>query len=408
MSAPGPLGGLCVVELASEWAAFAGKLLADLGAEVVLVEPPGGHYTRRFEPFLDDEPGLERSLWWWHYHTSKLGVVLDLGESGDVERFRRLAASADVFLTGESAAALAALGVDYDDLERLNPGVIMVSVTPFGRASARAQEAATDLTLLAEAGPVWSCGYDDHALPPVRGGGNQAIHTGGIWAANATLVAVLHRELSGEGQLIDVSLLAASNVTTEAATYEWLVAEQTVQRQTCRHASVYPTPSSLAPDIEGRPLHTGVPPRSAKEFQTLLDWLDELGLRAAFPQAVFLEMGRDRGGVRLVEVLSDVTAREIFRFGREALEFIAARMAAYEFFVQGQRRGLVVGVVYAPEELMEDQHFRARGFPTAVFHDELGRDVVYPGAPFQLEKSPWQIRRRAPRLGEHQAEVLGA
>jgi len=407
-AARGPLVGLRVVELASEWTAFAGKLLADLGAEVVLVEPPGGHYTRRWEPFLDDEPGLERSLWWWHYHTSKLGVVLDLTDPGGIDQFRRLVATGDVVLAGEAADTLRGRGIDYTDLVRVRPDLIMVSVTPFGRESLRAHEAVTDLTLLAEGGPVWSCGYDDHTLPPVRGGGNQAMQTGGNWAAIATLVAVLHRSVTGRGQLADVSLLAAANVTTEAATYEWLVARQTVQRQTCRHASTYPTAPTLAPDINGRPVHTGVPPRSPKEFEALLAWLDQLGLRAEFPESTFLEMGRDRGGIRLADVPGDVTAREIFRAGRDALEFIAARLTAYEFFVQGQQRGLAVGIVYAPEQVMTDPHFEARGFPTPVFHEELGRAVRYAGAPFLFEKSPWQIGHRAPRLGEHQTQVLGA
>ena len=403
----GPLAGLRVVELASEWAAFAGKLLAGLGAEVVLVEPPGGHYTRHWEPFLGDEPGLERSLWWWHYHTSKRGAVLDLTDPRGLDQFLGLATAADIVLVGEPADTLSAHGIDYADLVRVRADLIMISVTPFGRVSPRAHEAATDLTLLAEGGPVWSCGYDDHALPPVRGGGNQAMQTGGIWAAIATLVAVLHRNVTGVGQLVDVSLLAAANVTTEAATYEWLVARQTVQRQTCRHAGTYPTPPTLAPDINGRPVHTGVPPRAAKEFEALLAWLDELGLRAEFPAAVFLEMGRDRGGIVLADVLTDVTLQEIFRAGRDALEFVAAHLTAYEFFVQGQQRGLAVGTLYAPEEVMTDPHFEARGFPTPVFHEELGREVRYAGAPFLLEKSPWKIRHRAPRLGEHQEQVLG-
>jgi crotonobetainyl-CoA:carnitine CoA-transferase CaiB-like acyl-CoA transferase len=240
---------------------------------------------------------------------------------------------------------------------------------------------------------VWSCGYDDHTLPPVRGGGNQSLHIGGIHAAVATLVAVLHRDAGGTGQHIDVSLYAAANVTTEAATYEWLVAQQTVERQTCRHASPHPTSSSIAPDIDGRLVHTGVPPRSAKEFATLIEWLHDLGLDAQFPEMFFLEMGRERGGIRLTDVATDVETREIMR--------------GDDFFLEGQRRGFAVGVLNAPENVMQDPHFGARGFPTAVHHDDLGRDILYPGAPFLSEVSPWRIRRRAPRLGEHDAHVLG-
>jgi crotonobetainyl-CoA:carnitine CoA-transferase CaiB-like acyl-CoA transferase len=403
----GPLAGLRVVELASEWAAYAGKLLADLGAEVVLVEPRAGHHTRRYGPFVDDVPGSERSLWWWHYHTSKRGVALDLGRDDDIDLFRRLVGTADIVLEGEPPGTLAERRIDYDDLVRLRPDLIMTSVTPFGRRGPRTREQATDLTLLAAAGPVWSCGYDDHTLPPIRGGGNQSLHIGGVHAVMATLVAVLHRGAAGVGQHIDVSLYAAANVTTEAATYEWLVAHETVERQTCRHASPYPTPSSIAPDVEGSLVHTGVPPRSAREFATLLTWLHDLSVYEAFPETVFLEMGRDRGGIRLSDIATDVETQEIFRAGRDALVFIASRMRAADFFVEGQRRGLAVGVLNAPEDVMEDPHFIARGFPTRVHHDDLGRDVLYPGAPFLSDASPWRIRSRAPRLGEHDREVLG-
>jgi crotonobetainyl-CoA:carnitine CoA-transferase CaiB-like acyl-CoA transferase len=283
----------------------------------------------------------------------------------------------------------------------------MASVTPFGRSGPRAMEQATDLTLLAAGGPVWSCGYDDHTLPPVRGGGNQSLHIGGIHAAVATLVAVLHRDAGGTGQHIDVSLYAAANVTTEAATYEWLVAQQTVQRLTCRHATPQPTGTSIAPDAGGRLVHTGVPPRSAKEFGALIEWLQDQGLDTEFPEMFFLAMGRDRGGIRLADVATDVESREIFRAGRDALVLIASRMRGRDFFLEGQQRGFAVGVLNAPEDVMRDPHFLARGFPATVRHDDLGRDVVYPGAPFLSEVSPWQIRRRAPRLGEHDRQVLG-
>src|SRR5205823_10483606 len=101
---------------------------------------------------------------------------------------------------------------------------LMVSITPFGQTGPRSDEPATDLTLLATGGPVWSCGYDDHSLPPVRGGGNQAMHTGGHFAVMSLLVAVIAREAGGPGQHIDVNLNAAANVTTAFASYAWLAA----------------------------------------------------------------------------------------------------------------------------------------------------------------------------------------
>ena len=116
-----------------------------------------------------------------------------------------------------------------------------MAVTPFGPSGERASEAVTDLTLLAGGGPVWNCGYDDHVLPPVRGGGNQGYHIAGVYAAMGALTALVHRDATGAGQRVDVSMHAAANVTTESGTFVWLVSGETVQRQTGRHASTVST-----------------------------------------------------------------------------------------------------------------------------------------------------------------------
>lgn len=400
----GPLTGIRVVELASDLAAFAGKLLADLGAEVILVEPPGGHRTRSFEPFAGDEADPDRSLWFWYYNTSKRSVQID--PAAEPALFRRLVDSADVVLEAEPPGALAALGLDHADLRADRPALIWVSVTPFGRTAPRHDHQATDLTIMAGAGPLWSTGYDDHSVAPVRAGGNQGLHTASLWASMATLTAVLHQQVSGMGQHVDVSAHAASNVTTEAATYEWLVAGATVQRQTNRHAAVQRTMNNRAVTQDGRDINTGFPPRRAEDFRAVLDWLDELGLRDEMPEAFFLEMGTERPELRLDQVGADPEVTAIFAAGRDALNLIASRVAAYDYFIGAQNRGLSCGIVYSPEEVLQDPHFQARGFPVEVHHEQLGRDVVYPGAPFIMPRSPWRISR-SPLVGEHDDEVLG-
>jgi crotonobetainyl-CoA:carnitine CoA-transferase CaiB-like acyl-CoA transferase len=406
-AAPGPLAGIRVVELASEWSAYAGKLLADLGAEVVLVEPREGAPMRDYAPFAGDEPGSESSLWWWHYQTSKRGVTLDLQEAQDRALFVRLVANAHLVLEGETAGHLAEKGIDHPTLRALDPALIWVSITPFGRTAPGASEPATDLTLLASGGPVWSCGYDDHALPPVRGGGNQALHTGGLHAVASALAAVLHQQMGGEGQHVDVSLHAAANVTTEEATFRWLVAGETVQRQTGRHASPHATMPTMVPDVDGQPVNTGAPPRLPAEFEALLAWLADLELREQFAESFLLELGVERGGVDVAVLSEDAEAQAIYGAGREALILIAGQLRGYDYFVEGQRRGLATSVIHAPEDVLDDPHFIARGFPTPVYEESLGRAVVHPGAPIAFGGSPWRIRARAPRLGEHNAAVLG-
>ncbi len=401
------LKGFRVLELANERLAFAGKLLADMGADVILIEPPKGDPSHAYPPFLDNEPGEDRSLYWWHYHTSKRGITLDLDDAADRDRFKKLVASADVLLEAEPTTRLASLNLDYEDLKAIRSDLIHVAMTRYGRAEPRSDLPATDLTIMAAGGPPWSCGYDDHSLPPVRGSGNQGYHTGCHFAVMSTLTALLHRGVTGVGQFIDVSMHAACNVTTEAASYSWLVSETNVQRQTGRHASATPSRETQSMCADGRYANTGVPPRQPREFAALFAWLTELGLAEQLPEAVFLEMGANwEGPFDLSLIGRDDTITAIFGAGRDALELISTTVSAQDFFVGCQRAGLAVGVVNAPEEAFENEHFKARGFQVEVTHDDLGRTFRYPGAPYALPASPWGISRRAPKLGEHNAEIL--
>jgi benzylsuccinate CoA-transferase BbsE subunit len=404
-AAAGPLQGLRVVEVASEAAAFCGKLLADHGADVVLVEPTGGHRTRSFEPFADDVVDPDRSLWFWHYNTSKRGVTLDFSDAVDADRFRDLVARADVVLEAEPRGHLHGFGLDAVDLRPSLPRLIWVSVTPFGRDDERSSEPVTDLTVLSAGGPVWMCGYDDHTLPPVRGGGNQGYQIAAVWAALGTLLAVHSRELTGRGQVVDVSLHAAVNVTTEQATYSWLVAGEVVQRQTARHAAAQPTDPVIAVDRNGHDVHTGLPPRSAKHLTILVQWLDDLGLRDRFPDIVILELAIEAGGIDLTRLEEDAMTQEHYRAARDAMVLLASSFDGYDFFLESQRRGLPVGVIYAPEEAIADPHLVERGFPVEVHHEDLGRVGTYPGAPVRFTRSPWRLERPAPRVGQHQAEL---
>ena len=250
--APAALDGIRVVEISSELGAFAGKLLADMGADVICVEPPEGSAMRAYEPFRGDAPDPEASLYWWHYNTSKRGVTLDLETETGRDLLRRLILTADLLLECEPPGTLARLGLDHGSLAIERPQLITVSITPFGQSGPGGGQSgpgggqsgpgggqagpgdeapATDLTLLAGGGPAWSCGYDDHSLPPVRGGGNQGYQTACHYAVMSALTAVLVREVTGEGQHVDVNAHAACNVTTEMSSYHWLVAKGTVQRQ---------------------------------------------------------------------------------------------------------------------------------------------------------------------------------
>jgi crotonobetainyl-CoA:carnitine CoA-transferase CaiB-like acyl-CoA transferase len=392
----GPLAGLRVVELAHCHVQFAGRLLADLGADVLVVEPPGGHESRRYEPFADDRPGDETSLWWWHHNVSKRSTVVDVGDPAGRARLAELVAEADVLLEGEAPGRVATL------LGGLPERLVHVAVTPYGQDGD--YPPVVDLTVLAAGGPVWSCGYDDHEVPPVRGGGNQGYQTGCHYAVMALLTALLARDVTGRGQFIDVNMHAAANVTTEFASYTWLAARQTVQRQTGRHAMWHPTEPTQVQCADGRWLNTGVPPRTGGEFVALGTWIEELGLADGFDDLAVLQLGYDIEYIAVLNLADNPLHAEVFGAGRAAIEYLARSLPSHELFVGLQRRGMACGVIYAPEEMLVDEHVVARGFPTALRHDD-GRTVTYSGSPLRFDGTPCGPWRQAPRLGEHDDEV---
>ena len=393
------LEGVRVVEVGGEIGAWCCKLLGDMGADVIKVEPPAGDPTRSYEPFYEDIPNRDRSLFFWHYNTSKRSVTLDIEQVSGADVLRRLVKSADVVVDSCPPGRLDSLGLGYDHLAAVNPSLVMASITPFGQSGPYYDYQSTDLTALAFGGPVWSCGYDDHSVPPVRGGGNQAWHIVGHFAVIGIMTALIHRQFTGVGQYIDANMHAAANVTTEGASINWLVAGDTVQRQTGRHASPVPTADGQVLCRDGRYVNVGIGARTEEQWIHLLAWLDDEGLIEDLGE--FLDYP-SREAMRR----GDQAAREQQRRVAEVMRELAAKTDADVLFKRAQSLGFQWGIINAPEDVLEDPHFQARNFPVTVEHPELGQRFIYAGAPYDLPEAPWAIHRRAPLLGEHSDEVL--
>ncbi|AKK29492.1 CoA transferase [Mycobacterium sp. EPa45] len=394
------LADLRVVEIGGQFTAIGGRVLAELGAEVIVVEPPEGSPQRLRPPFVDDEPGTDRSLRWWAGNVGKHSVTIDLKSPSGIDALRTLIHSADIVIAAGDRLAEGA--INYHDAAAAHPRLIWVSVTPFGLGSARADQPVTDLTVLAGAGPVWNCGYDDHSLPPMRGAGDQSVNIAGMYAAIGALIALAHRDHTGVGQLVDINVTAACNVTCEQTTYHWLVNQAICLRQTGRHA--YPTPSSPVQVrcADGHYATTGVLPRKPEDFRGLIQWLQELGLTDDLPEAVFLELAASRDtpvDISLIGEDDETTA--ILSAARDAVRLIASRLPAKEFFLASQRRGFAAGAILPPHEAFDDEHTVARGLHVQVPHPELDRTIVYPGPPYLFSASEPGKPTRAPLLGEH-------
>ena len=394
---PGPLAGLRVLELADEKGQFCGKLLGDLGADVVKIEPPGGEPCRRVGPFLDDIPHPERSLSFWYYNTSKRGITLDLETADGRRLFRRLAATADVILETFRPGFLASLGLDYETLREQNPRLIMCALTPFGQTGPWRDYLSSDLLHMAAGGEMASCGYDEADVPnapPIAPGGGNAWHMGCHFAYMAIMAALVHRTVAGQGQYIDASIHEACALTTEAAIANYVYRGEVLRRQTGRHHAAGPTPRTQFRAKDGNYVCALVAGRLNPQIH-----------RRTGRPAGQLRHGRRSARIPKYQDPAVIAANTSHIIDDLVADFIAS-LPAEEVYHAAQERGFTWGAVRPPEALLDDPHLHDRGFWKEVEHPELGRSFVYPGEAAIYNGSPWRISRRAPLIGEHNTEIF--
>lgn len=398
----GPLAGLRIVEIGGENGQWAGKLLADMGADVIKVEPPAGDAARRVGPFAGDIPDPNRSLFFWASNTSKRGVTLDLDLPDGPPLLRRLLATADVLIESLPPGGLAARGLAPSDLLQEYPRLIVASVSPFGQTGPWRNFAATDLTQIALGGPMASCGYDPEDAadaPPIRPDGHHAAAMAGVYTANAILAALLERERSGAGQTIDVSVHEACAATTEGAFPQWEYLGQVVQRQTGRHASPTYTQPWQHHCIDGRYINLmgGGIPRNPTSWRPLVRWMAEKGLAGdledpRYEQTMYVPVAERRGNADVAYVM-------------ETLHHFVQSLPAEEVYRGGQAARLPYGFIRSPEENLADPHWQDRGYFRTLDHPEAGGSYPYPGVPYRFTRTPGGPHHRAPLLGEHNVAI---
>ena len=393
---PGPLAGLRVLELADETGQFCGKLLGDLGAEVIKIEPLGGEPSRQVGPFLGDIPHPERSLAFWYYNTSKRGITLDLESVEGRQLFGRLATTSDIILETFRPGFLPSLGLDYEFLSKQNRGLIMCSLTPFGQTGPWRDYLSSDLLHMAAGGEMASSGYDESDLPnasPIAPGGGNAWHMGCHFAYMAIMAALVYRTGSGQGQYIDASIHEACALTTEAAIANYVYRGEVLRRQTGRHHAAGPTPRTQFRAKDGNYVCALVGGRlNPKYVGELADLLDINGMAGDLRDPKYQDPAVIAGNTS--HIIDELVAN-----------FIAS-LPAEEVYRAAQERGFTWGAVRPSEALLDDPHLHDRGFWKEVEHPELGRSFVYPGEAAIYNGSPWRISKRAPLIGEHNVEIF--
>jgi len=388
-----PLAGLRVVEIAQQTQGeLTGKLLADLGADVVKVEPEEGAASRRVGPFVNGVASAETSLNFRYYNTNKKSVVINIDQPDGMKALHVLLSDTDILISSYQPAELKKLGLDFTALLEAFPRLIIVSVTPFGLTGPWADYKSSDLVALAAGGPLHQSGYDDHSIPPIRPGGGQGFHTGTSFAHTGTMLALIDRQKTGRGQLIDAAMHDALSVTIELPFLYWAYNKAPVLRQTCRHAQPTFTQPTLFLCGDGRYVYYITIAAEQKMWEAQLEWLKKHDLAADLTDPKF----------------QDPQYRaENFHHIQNIMECFFLLQNADDAFREGQEFKLVIGSLYAPEDMLKDPHFKARNFFVEV-EEKDGSRATYPGAPYRFSAFESVPRTRAPSLGEHTEATLSA
>jgi benzylsuccinate CoA-transferase BbsE subunit len=388
---PAALEGLRVLDLSGAMGNYAGKLFADMGADVILVEPVAGTELRREPPFIDGIAGTERSLNFAYQNTSKRGIALDLDTASGQHLFRELAATADLVIETFPPGWMDARGIGYEALNRIKPALSVASITPFGQTGPYAQMQATDLVGLALGGLLHMGGYRDAA--PTQAHGDQAFKCAAMYGAVAAMLAVTQAELTGQGQHVDISMQECVTLALEnaAQTYDL---EGTIRQRPLgdqRFAGY-----GLFPCKDGYIFLGSRGIGNSPAWSRSMEWFKDEGMVGA--ERLLGPEWSD-----LAYLKSD-EARDVF--GDLFITWAKQHTKAW-LYTEGQKRGIPLAPVSTPADLMENPQLRARGHFVPFTHPLLKQAAEMPGAPYVLSGTPWQIRREAPRLGEHTREVLG-
>ncbi len=382
---PSALGHLRVLEVVDDMGELCGKMLADMGADVVRIEPPEGAATRRVGPFLDDQPHPERSIHFWHYNTNKRSVTLALDRPEGQKLFARMVETADILVESMPPGYMDDRGLSFDRLKAVNPGLVYVSISPFGRGGPKGHLKGGDLVGWAASGYMFTTGWTWHQ--PTRPWARQASQAGCLYAVSAALAATYRRWSSGEGQHVDISLQqsVASQVEHDVSFY---VGDNIVSgRRNNDHVNGFGGTKVIQCRDGWVHINVGWSPRG----NAIVEWMAEEEMAGDLTDEKWQDAKYRRANVdHVVEV---VTAW-------------AMTKTKSQFFHQGQSRGLECAPLNSVSEVFADSQLESREYWVDVEHTDLSREFKYPGAPYQFSKTPWSMRRRAPLVGEDNVAIF--
>ena len=362
------------------------KILADYGADVIKIERPGeGDPARRMGPFQDDAPHHEKSGLFLHLNTNKRGITLNLKSDTGKKIFRELVRDADILVESFRPGVMERLGMGFDALIKINPRLVMTSITNFGQTGPYRDYKSNDIIAYAMGGAMFSTGVPDRE--PVNVARNLKLFECGWLASTATLGTWMGTRRDGMGDHVDFSLMEALSGSTDRRANQLLgysYSGDTTPRQDTNEVRRSFLPAGIAFPVEDGWVLPSIVPSRWSNFAHALGQ-PELIQDPRFQDVLDVTYAADMDGI--------------------FLEWIAGK-SKEEVSVEMQSYGAAVTPINTPEDAMKCEHFRERGFWVDIDHPVTGR-LTYPGAPIDMSEGGFAIRRPAPLLGQHNEEVYG-
>ena len=387
-----------VLDLTDEKGMLCGRLLADMGADVIKVEPSGGDATRRFGPFYHDTPDPDKSLFWFFFNANKRGITLNVETEDGKELFRKLVKKTDILLESSDPGYMESLGLGYEELSKVAPQLIMTRITPFGQTGPKAHYKTTALTRWAS-GSVMYCTGDPDRAPVWVAFPQDCLHAG-LEATFASLVALYYRERSGEGQEVDISMQASAIDSTLDTPERWVV--QGVDFKRSGYGDSY--------SGKGVMLRVGLPCKdgfvsiflqggglltSAEHLGRLREWMCEEGMAPDW----FMNIDWVRG-YEATAVNQDFVDRV-----EGVIESFVKTKTKAELFERALRDKLIIAPVQDPKDIWQDEQLRARNFWGEMEHEKIRGKIPYAAKFALFSETPLQLKHPAPMIGEHNEEI---
>ncbi|MGE3960080.1 MAG: CaiB/BaiF CoA transferase family protein [Dehalococcoidia bacterium] len=403
------LGDIRVIDASGAIGHYAGYLLADLGADVIKLEPPGGDPLRAWPPLLSAGPEGETGLPFLLLNVNKRGVVLDLADGEERATFRRLLAGADVLIESWSPSEAADLGFAPDAIREAYPSLIHVSVTPWGLSGPAAGQPSSDLVAQAESGVVNLSGFPD--APPRKLPDLQGYRCASINAAAGAMAALLHRDLTGRGQLVEVSMHESLLIAQETAMQQADILGTNRQRLGVMRPGGFKMPGLGLYEAADGYIFTMSSGTAGAGFAGLADLIEELDGPGPLNDEPLATFARERmnAGILATQMLDPAQAAALGPTLVAIEEIVAAFFRRHPkelLYERGQDRRVLIGAVNTPAEISGDAQLAARDWFREVEDTARGQRLRYPGPAWFFELMPAVLQRPAPRLGEHTREVL--